>query len=120
MIQDVSCATLSLIISLLNWMSCAFELLDLSARDFETLRSAKKIMQKPDFEIWPKFSKTHVFLGHYHSLPLYMGPKLSPLTIKHIYIRLINWKENLAVYQKSPKAHNNNNNNNNNANIYTG
>ena len=51
-----------------------------------------------------------------------MGPKLSPLTIKHIYIRLINWKENLAVYQKSPKAHNNNNNNNNNnnANIYTG
>ena len=61
MIQDVSCATLSLIISLLNWMSCALELWDLSARDFETLRSAKKIMQKPDFEIWPKFSKPTFF-----------------------------------------------------------
>lgn len=61
MIQDVSCVTLSLINSLLNWMSCALELWDLSARDFETLRSAKKIMQKPDFEMWPKFSKTHAF-----------------------------------------------------------
>ena len=61
MIQDVSCATLSLIISLLNWMSCALELWDLSATDFETVRSAKKITQKPDFEMWPKFSKAHTF-----------------------------------------------------------
>ena len=40
-----------------------------------------------------------------------MSPNLSPLTIKHIiyiyiyiYIHKVNWKENHAVYQKSPKA----------------